>query len=182
MKKQPSNPLILRFILPLVELIATSSSDEKQLSDKAKGVLRARLSKTKDVPVVTDKSGCVELLEALHIRARKTHSQEIVSTIDICSLFVVKALIAVDEKSVLRIYKDSITDFITRKASSLNPAFIVDFIRRHPVAAWSIRNHITDTIGDAVNGYRQSQAFKLVQTLLNSLPQPVSFGPMQQIN
>ncbi|KAL5490426.1 POL5 [Sanghuangporus weigelae] len=172
MKRQPSSRLILRFILPLVELVATSSSDEKQLSDKAKGILRSRLSKTKDAPAIDDTSKEAELLESLHLRARKAHSQDTVSIISICSLFVTKALIINDERTVLRIYKESITDFFTHKASSLNPAFIVDFIRRHPHLAWSIRSRITEALGNSVNGYRQSQAFSILQTVLTSLPQP----------
>ncbi|KAL5529108.1 hypothetical protein ACEPAG_5082 [Sanghuangporus baumii] len=172
MKRQPSSRLILRFILPLVELVATSSSDEKQLSDKAKGILRSRLSKTKDAPAIDETLKGVELLESLHLRARKAHSQDTVSIISICSLFVTKALINNDEKTVLRIYEESITDFFTHKASSLNPAFIVDFTRRHPHSAWSIRSRIIEALGNSVNGYRQSQAFNILQTVLTSLPQP----------
>ncbi|KAL5533021.1 POL5 [Sanghuangporus sanghuang] len=172
MKRQPSSRLIFRFILPLIELAATSSSDEKQLSDKAKGILRSQLSKTKDAPTIDDASKGVQLLESLHLRARKAHSQDTVSIISICSLFVAKALIRNDERAVLRIYEESIADFFTRKASSLNPAFIVDFTRRHPHLAWSIRSCITEALGNSVNGYRQSQAFSILQTVLTSLPQP----------
>ncbi|EJD05959.1 uncharacterized protein FOMMEDRAFT_104342 [Fomitiporia mediterranea MF3/22] len=174
MKRQLTNPLIFRFILPLVELVATSSSDEKQLSDKAKGILRSRLSKPKDTIAIKGVHKAVELLESLHSRARRAHSQDTVSTISTCSLFVAKSLAQVDERAVLRIYKESISDFITRKASSLNPAFIIDFIRRHPLMAWSMRSHIIDIIGSAVNGYRQAQSFVFVQTILTSLPQPES--------
>ena len=173
MKRQPSNRRVLDFILPLVGLASQSSSDEKQLSDKAKGILRSRLSKAKDAPVIDDATKGTDLLEQLHRRARMAHSQEISSTISICSLFVARALIKIDEKSVLRVYEESITDFFTRKASALSPAFIVDFIRRHPTSTWSIRSRLTESLINSVNGYRQSQAFNVIRTLFTSLPQPV---------
>ena len=42
-KKNPANPLIIRLIFPLVELIVSTGPDEKQLSDKATGILRNRI-------------------------------------------------------------------------------------------------------------------------------------------
>ncbi|KAH8117507.1 DNA polymerase phi-domain-containing protein [Phellopilus nigrolimitatus] len=173
-KKQPSSSLVLRFILPLVELVSTASSDEKQLSDKAKGILRSRLAKTKDAIPIPDPSKAVELLESLHQRARKSHSSDTVSTISLCSLFVTKALLTVDEKAAIRIYTESTSDFLTRKASALNTGFILDFVRRFPLQAWGIRMSVVEMIGNATNGYRQTQAFNIVQTILTSLPQPDS--------
>ncbi|KAI5124484.1 hypothetical protein M0805_003011 [Coniferiporia weirii] len=174
MKRQPSSNLVLRFVLPLVELVSTASSDEKQLRDKAKGILRARLAKTKDAPVV-DVPKAIALLESLHQRARKAHSSDTVATIGPCSLFVTKALLASGEQTaVVRVYEESILDFVTRKASAINPAFVLDFIRRHPVQAWSLHKSAVGMTTNATNGYRQTQAFNIVQTIFTSLPQPES--------
>lgn len=170
LKKQSSNPLVLRFVLPLVELISTSSTDEKQLSDKTKGILRARLGKPKDPISISDPDYAANLLEALHQRARKSHSGELVTMISMCSTFVSKSLIALDEEAVIKTYSASISDFITRKASALNPTFIHEFIRRYPAQAWNFRNIILESVKQAVNGYRQCQAFHVLQSIFTSFP------------
>ena len=58
-RRQPTSPLIVRTILPLVELIVGTGPDEKQLSDKAMGILRNRIGKSKEVPT-TVSAGEVE--------------------------------------------------------------------------------------------------------------------------
>lgn len=174
MKKQSSNKFIFQFILPLVDLASAGGTEERQLSDKAKGILRARLAKGKEVPDTTDVE-LVDMLEALHQRARRANSAANVSIIGWCSLFIAKCCFDHDKKAVLRIYDESISDFMKRKASSISPAFVMEFIRRYPLQAWELRKTIIDLIPDAVNGYRQYQAFVFIKTILQSLPQPVCF-------
>ncbi|RDB24111.1 DNA polymerase V [Hypsizygus marmoreus] len=169
-KKQPSSPLILRFIAPLVELIAGTSLDERQLSDKAKGILRSRIGKSKDVPSGIDTELALSILNDLHTRARKVHSSDMLSTLSQCSLYISKALIQSDaEKSVVQVYQQSLADFITRKNSALNTGFFQDFIRRCPASAWGLRNDLLDLSGRAVNVYRQCQAYQLLDTLISQL-------------
>lgn len=173
-KKQPSNTLVFRFIVPLVELLSTSSSDEKQLADKTTGILRSRFGKPKDVVIIDDTAKAVDVLESLHQRARKAHSPEAVSVISLCSLFVVKSIVAKDEQAVLRVYKASLLDFVMRKASSLSTGFILDFIKRFASQAWSIRSSLVEVIPNSANGFRQAQVFSIIQSLLTALPNPVS--------
>lgn len=93
-----------------------------------------------------------------------------------CSLFVTRSLIASGEQiAQARIYEDSVKDFITRKASGLNTAFITGFIRRCPLLAWGARTVTIEAIPEAVNGYRQTQAFVIIQTLITQLPQQVRY-------
>lgn len=172
-KKQPSNPLTLRLILPLVELLSSTSTDEKQLADKTTGILRSRFGKPKDIVIIDDTAKAVDVLESLHQRARKAHSPDAVSVISLCSLFIVKSIIAKDEPAVLRVYKASLQDFVTRKASSLSTGFILDFIKRFASQAWSIRLSLIEVIPNSANGFRQAQVFSLIQSLLTALPNPV---------
>ena len=173
MRKQAMNPLVLRFITPLVDLVLFASTDEKQLSDKTKGILRSRLPKAKDVPNLSDTSEASEVLKALHERARRASSADVVNLISMCCLFVSKALLPRDKKCVIEIYKESAKDFITRKASALTPAFFFDFVRRHPLEAIGLQPSIIESLEDAVKGYRLSQAFSIIQTIYSSLQQPV---------
>ena len=170
-KKQPSSPYIIRLISPLVHLIVGASSDERQLSDKAKGILRSRIGKCKQLPSNVETDQVSDLLTIIHMRARSAHSSELVGVLNQCSVYLSKALLHLgDEKSVLQIYRPSLTDFITRKNSALNTNFFQDFIRRCPTSAWGLRKDLLDLSTRAVNSYRQCQVYQLLEVLVNQLP------------
>ncbi|KAI9056874.1 hypothetical protein FKP32DRAFT_1598752 [Trametes sanguinea] len=169
-KKQPTSPLILRVIFPLVELIVGSGPDEKQLADKATGILRNRIGKSKDVPTSVAKEDVAKTLEELHTLARKASTGDILSTLNQCSIYLTRVLLHHDaQEPVQKAYRESLTDFVARKASRLNPPFINDFVKRYPQAAWNIRDDLVKAPGKALNGFRQAQAFQFVSTLVNQL-------------
>ena len=177
-KKNPANPLIIRLIFPLVELIVSTGPDEKQLSDKATGILRNRIGKSKESPSGVSKEDAAKTLEELHILARKASTPDVLATLNQASLYLSKVLLhAEDIAPVLSAYQESLHDFVARKASKLNTAFFDDFVRRHPQAAWNMRDDLVKASSDALNGYRQAQVFHLVQTLINQLQALVSSLP-----
>jgi DNA polymerase phi len=166
-KKMPQSPHNLRLVLPLIELATKSGNDERQLSDKARGILNNRLAKLKDPLQEVDQEYAETILDELHIRARKAHSSDALATLSHCSLFICRVLTnAGCEKSVLRLYRESIADFMTRKASSLNITFFKDFITRYPALGWLLRDDVLDTSPKAINAYRKCQAFQLLNTIL----------------
>ncbi|KAI0263807.1 DNA polymerase phi-domain-containing protein [Gloeopeniophorella convolvens] len=173
-KRQPTSPLILRLLVPL---LALTTSDEKQLSEKAAGLLKSRISKLKEVPTVLDAAEATAALEDLHIRARKVHAHDALAAISHCSLYVARALLHTGaDAPVLAAYTASLVDFTERKASNLNANFFTEFVKRHPSAAWGMRSALLAAPGKAVNVYRQGQAYLLLQTLLNHLPPPEDGG------
>jgi DNA polymerase phi len=173
-RRQPTNPLILRVILPLIELVVSTGPDEKQLVEKSIGILRSRIGKAKDVPADIDVEQATEILRELHVRARKAASGDVLVTLSQCSLFVAKCLLhAGTDMAVREAYGESVRDFATRKASRLNANFLQEFVRRHPETAWSFRDDILAAIKGAVNGYRLVQVFQLVQTLFAQHPTTV---------
>ncbi|KAJ3538218.1 hypothetical protein NM688_g6552 [Phlebia brevispora] len=170
-KKQSTNPLILRLVLPLVDLVMSSGSDEQQLADKTTGILRSRIGKAKEIPSDIDSEQAAEILRGLHAHARKAVSSEMLTTLSQCSLFITKCLLhAQVEAPVLDAYGASLADFVKRKASRLNTNFFQDLIRRHPSVAWGIRTQLLEVGADAVNDYRRTQVFLLLQTLFGQLP------------
>ncbi|PCH38454.1 hypothetical protein WOLCODRAFT_115513 [Wolfiporia cocos MD-104 SS10] len=171
MKKQPTSPLIVQLILPLLDLVLLTSSDERQLADKAAGIIRSRIGKAKDTPSTVDKDRAIEVLGEIHSRARKAASFDVLIIIGQCSLYVVKMLHHMNQNEpVLEAYKSSLNDFVTRKTSRLNGQFFQEFVRRYADIAWNLREDLLKVTGQAVNAYRQLQAFQMVQTLLNQLP------------
>lgn len=173
-KKQPSSPLIVRLISPLVDLIAGASSDEKQLSDKAKGILRSRIGKSKEIPSGVEEERVLAVLNDLHIKARKVHSSELLATLSHSGIYLSKIMLHLGaEKSLMQVYRQSLADFITRKNSALNANFFQDYIRRCPASAWSLHSDLLDLSTRAVNVYRQCQAYQLLEVLVTQLPSMV---------
>ena len=165
-RRQPTSTLAVKLILPLTELIVSAGYDEKQLAEKATGILRSRIGKSKDVPTEVDVEQATEVLKEIHLRARKAATGDVLTTLSQCSLYVTKCLLLVKaDAAVVEAYRESLVDFVTRKASHLNTNFLQDFVRRYAEAAWDLRDDMLEAVNGAVNGYRQVQVFQLVQTL-----------------
>ncbi|KAG6845192.1 hypothetical protein H0H87_012749 [Tephrocybe sp. NHM501043] len=170
-KKQPSSHLVLRLISPLIDLISGTGLDERQLSDKAKGILRSRITKSKDIPVAVDVKSTVTIATEIHTRARKVHTSDMLATLSQCSVYLTRILVQCESHAPLvQLYQESLADFLTRKNSALNSNFFQDLIRRLPAIAWPLRNDFLDLSGRAVNAYRQGQAYQLLDTLMGQLP------------
>ena len=177
LRKQPTSKYAPYFLLPLVQIIMGTGSDEKQLSDKVSALLRSRVGKAKELPIVIDLPETRATLGELHAMARKTHSPEVRDTISACSLYLTRVLLSEpvnDSRSVIEAYRLSLADFATRKASPLQPSFIQDFMRRQPRTAWQFRNDFLQVADKAVNVYRKCQTFQLLHPLLNQFALVVS--------
>ena len=117
----------------------------------------------------------MEVLQEVHSRARKAPSTDVLSALSACSIFVARVLHHEGEdEPIVRAYRESLSDFVTRKASRLNTQFFQDFLRRQVAVAWALRDDLVEVAGKAVNAYRQCQAFLLLHTLIKELPQLVS--------
>lgn len=174
-KKEPTSPLNIQLLLPLVELSTGTSSDERHLTDKAKGILRSRIAKSKEIPSNPNIQEVKVAMSELHTRARKMHSPELLATLSQCSLYVAKVLIEAGAQDVVvQSYRESLEDFTTRKNSALNNNFFLDVIGRYPLIMWTLRQDIISLSGKAVKGYRRSQSLQLLQPLLTRLPVAVS--------
>lgn len=171
LKKQPVSPFVLRFITPLVDIVAGSSQDERQLSDKARGIIRSRFGKVKDVPIDVDIEQVTLIATNLHSQARKSHSSDLLSILSLCGIYLSRILVQVKaEEPLLESYRESLVDFTTRKNSSLNAHFFQDFIKRFPVQAWGLRQDLLDQCRKSINGYRQGQVLQLLELLVSLLP------------
>ena len=171
LKKQPTNPLVLRLITPLLDIVIGSSQDERQLSDKARGIFRSRFAKVKEIPTDVDVEELSSLATTIHTQARKAHSSDILSILSLCSLYLAKIFVHLQEEAtILKLYSESLSDFTTRKNSSLNSQFFQDFIRRFPALAWQLRGDLIDLCAKSVNAYRQGQVLQLLELLVSLLP------------
>ncbi|KAJ7489850.1 DNA polymerase phi-domain-containing protein [Mycena galericulata] len=170
-KKEATSPHIVNLLLPLVELSTGTSSDERHLTDKARGILRSRIVKSKEVPSNANIEEVKTTMSQLHVRARSMHSPELLMTLSQCSLYAAKILVeAGSEEAVLNLYRESLEDFTTRKNSALNSNFFLDAIRRFPSVMWTLRDDVLLLSSKSVNGYRRSQSLQLLQALVTRFP------------
>ena len=178
-KRQPSSPYIPLLVPPLLQLVITASPEESQLSEKATGILRSRVGKLKECPGKDEAIDIGFILEDLHSKARHASSGENLATIGQCCCYLVRALSRTSTDGTARlVYRQSLEDFVTRKASRLNTAFFQEFIRRCPEVAWDLRQDILDvTVSEnAVNAYRKCQTLGLLNLLFSNAPTKVKCG------
>jgi DNA polymerase phi len=172
LRKEPTSQLTPTIILPLVQVIMGAGPDERQLSDKIIALLRNRFGKAKEVPTVVDISQTQKALEELHVMARKSHSSDVRDTIGACSLYLTRILLSDpinDSRTVIGVYRTSLADYATRKASPLHPNFIRDFVQRQPRSAWRMRDDFVQLVEKGVNVYRKCQTIHLLTPLFNQL-------------
>lgn len=188
-KKQPSSPLVLRLVLPLLEIILNSGPTELHLSSKATGILVNRICKSKDAMLISDRSEAVEVLGELHQAARKAQSAQVARTCSQASVFVARALLQdqsaagtssskINEQPILDVYLASLEDFMTKKTTKIKASLFFDLVARFPVTAWSMRDQLIQYAkSDGANGYRQTQAFLILNELVGQVPALVSSCP-----
>ncbi|KAG8748741.1 hypothetical protein FRC10_000132 [Ceratobasidium sp. 414] len=175
LNKQSQSPFVPRTVLPLVKIILSSGPDERQLAEKATGILRSRIGKLKDVPTTGfDRVSVIEDLQSLHNLARKTTAPEASA----CSIYLSRVLQG--EEQVLDVYRASVDDFTTRKNSKLASSFLKDFVVRQITYAWGLREHVVRKCvpGATVNAYRQMQMWGLVQSMLSQIVPLVKQPPI----
>lgn len=175
-KKQSSSAYIPLLVSPLLQLVITASPEESQLSEKATGILRSRIGKLKEYP---DKDPSIDIgfiLEDLHSKARHAPSGDILTTISRCCCYLTRSLNHASTDGTARfVYRQSLEDFVTRKASRLNTAFFQEFIRWCPEVAWDLKQDILNvSVSEkAVNTYRKCQTLGLLNLLFNNIPTKV---------
>ncbi|KAI6032543.1 DNA polymerase phi-domain-containing protein [Pisolithus marmoratus] len=122
-------------VLDLVDTF--SGMDERQLSDKTKGILKNRLAKSKDVPTNAARDEVETVLREVHQRVRKVHSADNLSVLSQSSLYLSRILVQLNEDDG-------------------------DFVRRFPVLGSKFRDPVLAASSNAVNSYRRCQALQLL--------------------
>lgn len=182
LKKQPTSSLVLRLVLPLLDLVLHGSPNEAHLTSKVTGILQSRMFKAKEPLEIADRAEAIEVLETLHVEARQASSAQ---TAKLCSqaiIFVSRALLADRQASsssatqdlsapVVEAYTKSLDDFMTKKSTKVRSSLFSDLAVRFPVVAWSLRKPLVQYAkSDGANSYRQTQAFNLLNDLVSQLP------------
>jgi len=159
-----------------MDLVANSSKDEKQLSDKARGVLRSRFGKAKDVPTEVDLEQVLPVITNIHTLARKAPSTDLLSLFSSCSIYLAKIMVHLKaEDALVNIYRQTLIEFATKKNPGLNSQFLQDFIRRYPTQGWQLRKDLLEFTRKSKNAYRERKILVLLELMLSLLPSIVCF-------
>ncbi|ORY24385.1 DNA polymerase phi-domain-containing protein [Naematelia encephala] len=184
-RRHIDNPVSIDLVLPLLRLIRSAGISETDLSNKASGILRARFIKAKDVPTSVPAEHARQVLEEIHELARRSASTEFSHLCSGTSLFIVRALDN-DNSTAIDAYSKTLKEFMTRKHSSIQPAFILDLIKRYPTRAWSLRNDLLEYTADVstsegINAYHQTQAFNMLSAFASQLNLIAKSVPLSEI-
>ncbi|KAN0066282.1 DNA-directed DNA polymerase [Thecaphora frezii] len=177
-RRQSADALVLRLVSPLFNLARDEESDEKQLSNRAAGILRARICKAKEVPSGVSAADVAEDLEELHGVVRSVSKSSVTDLAAAIIYYLTKvalagrtALSATEDAVVLKAYKATLTDFLTRRKSHVKPAFLVESFKRFPQLGWALREDILDSCrpGAAAHAFRQLTAMQMLQETMTQL-------------
>lgn len=167
-KRDPQSPLNVRLVLPLLELATKSGMDERQLSDKASGIIKSRLAKSKDLPTTVARDEVETVLREVHRRAQRSHASDALAVLSQASLYLCRILVSLNGQDVVvEMYQESLDDYLSRKASQLAFSFFQDWARRFPTLGWKLRESILEASSKAVNLYRKCQVFQLLHVILS---------------
>ncbi|BEJ00908.1 hypothetical protein CcaverHIS631_0507650 [Cutaneotrichosporon cavernicola] len=166
--------LALALLLPLLHVVRGGG----ELGNKAAGILRTRLKGT-SLTASTDKAELEragKILAEIHSLARRAPTSEFSGLCSAASLFAAR----VAPTQALDQYKATLADFVTRKHSSVHPAFLQDYARRNAGKAWPLAGEILSLLkeGKAANAYRHAQAYALLGALLSQAPTLVKAGEL----
>lgn len=174
-RKQSTSPLILSLLVPLLRLSRAGG----ELANKAAGVLRTRIAKgTAPPPSSVNAEEAASILAEIHDLAQHAASAEFSTLCSSASLFVARAAPTQAQEA----YARTLEDFMTRKASSVHPAFVLDYARRNAAKAWSLAPSLVELCapGKSANAFRQTQGYTVLQALIGHLPALVKSGDVTQ--
>lgn len=180
-RKQPQSGLMLDLIMPLYDLWNNRDEDTEQLANKARTLLLSRVSKAKTVPEDFDAAEVAELLQRMHTEARESQSNDVSNVSQAINLYLTKVALSKagdDVKSALggklvEVYRESLLDYLMRKASRLRHEFLIDAFRRFPMLGWELRSELLDNCrpGAATRAFRQVQVMSMLQAVLTQIAQ-----------
>ncbi|KAJ1031815.1 hypothetical protein NDA13_002201 [Ustilago tritici] len=180
-RKQPQSPLMLDLITPLYELWANRDEDTEAVANKARQLLLNRISKAKAVPGEVDVDQVSWLLERMHTEARESQSNDVSNVSQAINVYLTKvALCKSGEKvksalggKLVEMYRQSLLDYLTRKASRMRYEFLIDAFRRFPMLGWELRSELLDSCrpGAASRAFRQVQVMQMLQAVLTQIAQ-----------
>ncbi|KAJ2591655.1 DNA-directed DNA polymerase [Coemansia sp. RSA 1722] len=176
--RQPESPLVLLLLPMLLDLIRSTTKDSrnKPIHDRAFSIASARRSK---LPVGFETKDGIDLLTSIHERARRASDKPTLMMMSNVAMYMARAVVENDpsaEPAIYDLYRASLTDFMTRKASQMiSDFFMVPASRTQPthlLPFWRLAAVAIAEYGHplkAVNVFRQVQAYTLAAGIFSNV-------------
>lgn len=199
-----SSPLLLHLIRPLFTLAATpieaskakGEASEKQVANRAGGILRGKVCGGKGkAPTIDLKDEqaleiIMEDLEEMHSAARKPSSPEISALTSSVNSFLTRVILQSTgleaesaskvPESLLNLYRETLKDYLTRKSSGVKPAFMLDALKRFPSLAWALREEILAGCGSEGSSQEGGNE-KKTKSSMNAYREVQTMGMLQAV-
>lgn len=183
-RKNPTNPLVLSLIVPLLNIIRAtpSKSVTNQFVEKVIAFLKNRLAKSTEYP--KEQADYVyEILQAVHDFAKSSTTKELSEMCNQLSLYLRKCILGGTDFEVAKdtpaktkkaltkfnqIYSESIKLYLTKKSTPFHPSIIQQMLQRYPMSSWDMLNTLVTYLNRAecANIYRLSMACKWTSVII----------------
>ncbi|KAI8647210.1 DNA polymerase phi-domain-containing protein [Parasitella parasitica] len=183
-RKNPTNPLVLTLIVPLLNIIRAtpSKSVTNQFVEKIVAFLKNRLSKSPEYP--KEQADYVfDVVQAVHDFARQSTSKELSEMCNHLSLYLRKCILGGSDFEISKetpantrkaaekfnaIYSDSAKSYLSKKSTPYHPSIIQQMLQRYPLSSWDILETLATFLDRAqcANIYRLSMACKWTTVII----------------
>jgi DNA polymerase phi len=183
-RKNPTNPLVLTLIVPLLNIIRAtpSKSVTGQFVTKVIAFLKNRLSKAAEYP--KEQSDFVfDILQAVHDFAKHSTSKELSEMCNQLSLYLRKCILGGADFEITKetsaktkkalekfnaIYSESAKLYFTKKSTPFHPSIIQQMLQRYPLSSWDMLDTLVTYLNrnNCVNIYRLSMACKWTSVII----------------
>lgn len=198
-RKNPTNPLVLTLIVPLLNIIRAtpSKSVTNQFVEKVIAFLKNRLSKATEYP--KEQADFVfDIVQAVHDFAKQSTSKELSEMCNQLSLYLRKCILGgtdfeITEETPAKVkkaaekfnavYSDSAKLYFTKKSTPFHPSIIQQMLQRYPLSSWDMLNTFVTYLNRAncANIYRLSMACKWTTVVIQRTVGKVIYNLMTSI-
>ncbi|KAI8988871.1 DNA polymerase phi-domain-containing protein [Pilobolus umbonatus] len=175
-RKNPTNPLVLSLIVPLLKVIRStpSKSSTNQFVEKVIAFLRNRLAKSSEYPKVHD-DYVFDIMKTVHDYATHSTSSELSDMYLQLSLYLRKCILGGSDfelnndtpketidnvNKLMKIYAESVKVFMTKRSTSFPSSIIQQMVQRYPLSSWPLLDTLVVYLDRSacVNVFRLSMA------------------------
>ncbi|KAF7729634.1 DNA-directed DNA polymerase [Apophysomyces ossiformis] len=183
-RKNPTNPLILDTIVPLLNVIRSTpaKSVTSQFVEKVTAFLKNKLTKLPEYPKEHDDT-IFEIMQSVHDFATQSSSKELSEMCNQLALFLRKCIVGgadlelnddVPAKTkeelnkMIAIYSSSLKLYMTKKSTHFPPSMIASLVQRFPHSTWPLMDSLVTYINpsETANHYRQSMACQWIMLMV----------------
>lgn len=178
-KQRSAHPLLVLTLIPLFDIVRSSSELELELQTKAAKILRQIVQSKKDLVPPASPSSSLAALAELHTIAASLDQGDLAPLCSQTAIYLVKSALASPgadastSTAIATLFGDSFEVYLGKKNSKtkVQPSLTIEFCKRSPAAAWILFEKIVKLASSSstvVNAYRRMQAFDVAQALLTS--------------